>query len=423
MLDQDIKFASAHLDASAVAEIVQISNFDEISEILRSRKFVQGAFQESRKTIMADTVLVIDGKRHLLRRNVLSQIFNDNRVADMREQYLVPVVEHTLAEILGGFRKSGAKGSADLVELAQRCVYRIAAAVAGIDGIERPEVADRMIEQVKAIAAGFTVEWSRDEMSEVLLRAKAAQEAFRDEFFKPSFDRRMKLAADHADGNPADLPMDVLMKTILHCADAWAGDDNLALREISVFMVAASQTTTHGFVSFILRLENWMRAHPEDRHLIDDDPNFLRGAAFESLRLTVAAPARIREATEDVTLASGRQIKSGERVALLFVPANMEPERFGDDSTRFNPHRPADGMAPWGLAFGAGAHSCPGRPLITGNRSMKAKTEIDGSMVTIARRLYAAGLELDPANPPVPDETTHYDIYKSVPVLFSLAKA
>jgi hypothetical protein len=35
------------------------------------------------------------------------------------------------------------------------------------------------------------------------------------------------------------------------------------------------------------------------------------------------------------------------------------------------------------------------------------------------RRLYDAGMELDPANPPVADETTLYDHYRIVPIRFS----
>jgi hypothetical protein len=118
-----------------------------------------------------------------------------------------------------------------------------------------------------------------------------------------------------------------------------------------------------------------------------------------------AAPRQRAHATEDVRLVSGREIKKGERVALLFIPANMERERFGEDADRFNPHRDTASTLPWGMSFGSGAHSCPGRPLVTGSRSRK-KADVDGTMVTIARRLYDAGMQLDTANPPVADETT-----------------
>ncbi len=216
-----------------------------------------------------------------------------------------------------------------------------------------------------------------------------------------------------------DLPQDLLMQTLTYREDAWDGDEELPLREICHFMVGATQTTAGSLVLFILRLEEWLSKHPEDRKLIDGDPNFLRAAAFESLRLTVGAPARLRTALEDITLPSGQVIQKGQTIALLFIPANMSKSRFGEDAETYNPHRDTGNMTPWGLAFGAGAHACPGRPLVTGNRSMKAQTAVDGTMVTISRRLYDSGLELDADKPPVRETATHYSVFQEVPIRFN----
>jgi cytochrome P450 len=187
-------------------------------------------------------------------------------------------------------------------------------------------------------------------------------------------------------------------------------DDEQPLREASLFLLASTQTTAGALVLFVLRLEAWFDDHPEDRALIASDPEFLRRAASESLRLTVASPARVRIAREDVVLASGRRVAAGEKLALWFGPANAEA-RFGADAQRFDPHRVVEEGVPWGLAFGIGPHACAGRPLATGIRTPGLE---DSSMVTIVRRLYDAGLEL--AGPPVPDQGTHYDAYVSVPI-------
>ena len=40
-------------------------------------------------------------------------------------------------------------------------------------------------------------------------------------------------------------------------------------------------------------------------------------------------------------------------------------------------------------------------------------------MVSLLRRFHAAGIALDPARPPVRDPATHYEIYLSVPILFT----
>ena len=411
----------SHGHAASAADLIEISRYDEISEILRSRSFVQGAYPDSRHSIARGVTTVLDGKVHLRRRNILAGLFSDQAVAELRRTYLVPVLDQCLAELDAAPRQADGTTRADLVPLSQRFVHRLAAAVGGIDGLASEAVVDRFVRQLRDLVGGIAVEWSREDPASVMRRALEAQEAFRRDFFDPSSARRRSLVeAAGADEQAAGrLPRDVLTQIILHRDDAWQGDEDLPLRELQTFLVAASQTTANSFISFILRLEAWFREHPDDRTAMASEPDFLRNAALESLRMTVAAPARIRTAVESVRLGSGREIASGQRVALLFIPANAEPDRFGPDAAVFNPRRPLNDSLPWGLAFGMGVHSCPGRPLVTGSRSLKAKTEVDGTMVSMARRLYAAGLQLDPRHPPVPDRTTQYDLYTSVPILLS----
>jgi cytochrome P450 len=192
------------------------------------------------------------------------------------------------------------------------------------------------------------------------------------------------------------------------------------LREVCLFLSAASQTTANGFVLFVLLLEDWLKSHPEDRRLIACDDSFLRKAVFEALRLAATVPARLRTATEDVTLTSGRTVRAGEHVALLIIPANTKQEKlFGADPESYNPHRSLGDVPPWGLTFGSGAHTCPGRPLVTGSRGMKVHSDVDGSLVSMARGFYAAGMELDPDHPPMLDPATHYNNYAKVMVKFS----
>jgi hypothetical protein len=47
---------------------------------------------------------------------------------------------------------------------------------------------------------------------------------------------------------------------------------------------------------------------------------------------------------------------------------------------------------------------------------------VDGTLVTIARRLYAAGLVLHDTKPAVPDPNTHYSVFIEVPVKFTNPK-
>lgn len=416
-----IPFASDHMDLPSVAHMSQISRFDEINQILLSSNFIQGGFTDAREKLITDTLITVDGKRHMKRRGILSRIMNDSHIATTREQFLNPSIHRTLADLASSETQADGVLYADLVPLAQRCIQRIAAAVAGVDCESTPQATDRLVDLVKRIGAGVQVEFSREPVAKVLADAEIAQKEFEAEFFKASYDKRMEIAREVKDGRrqAADAPKDVLMQTLLHDEDAWDGDDDLPLREICLFLVGASATTSGSLILLVLRLEEWFETHPADRSLLDTDPNFLRSAAFESLRLTVGAPARVRTALRDVRLASGREIKQGESVALLLIPANMSKDRFGSDADTFNPHRDVGDLAPWGLSFGAGAHACPGRPLVVGNRSMKARTDVDGSLVAIARGLYRAGLTLDERRPPVPETATHYSAFKEVPIKFT----
>ncbi len=416
--------ATTFKETDAFAGSVLIESLDEVTEILRSRQFkMEGWASPTAKSapLMQGVLIAMDGEPHMARRRKLAKLLDDDAVATYRDRHLKPTLDHCIAELAAMPRATDGSIHADLVPLAQRSVYRIAAAVVGIDGLERPETADRFIEQVKALGAGLTVDWSREDPDVVLKRAFDARDAFVRELYTPSFARRERVVAEAraAGKEPTAASHDLLTLMIDSRDDAWSGGDNVLLVETCAFLVAATQTTVLGFTNMVLRMQQWFERHPEDRALMDTDPEFLRRAAFESLRMTISTPVRQRTALADVTLASGRRIHAGQVVSLHFIPANADPKHFGAHGEEFNPHRTVENTTPWGLAFGGGAHTCPGRPLVTGSRNPTGTTGVDGTLVTLARRYYAAGLELDPEHPPVRDESTYYALYSSIPVRFT----
>jgi cytochrome P450 len=416
--------ATTFLETDAVAGTILINSLSEITEILRSRQFKQeGWATEGAKSapLMQGVLISLDGPEHMARRRKLAKLLDDNAVATYRDRHLKPVIDHCIAELAAMPRAADGSIHADLVPLAQRSVYRIAAAVVGIDGLEDAQAADRFIAQVCDLAAGLTVDWSKEDPDVVLKRAFDARDAFERELYRSSFARREKVVAEAraAGKDPTDITHDVLTLMIDSRNDAWAGGDKVLLVETCALLVAATQTTVLGFTNMVPRLEQWFAQHPQDRKLMDSDPEFLRRAAFESLRMTISTPVRQRTAVADVTLSSGRVIKAGQTVSMHFIPANEDAGHFGDHADEFDPHRKVEGTTPWGLAFGGGAHTCPGRPLVTGSRNPTGTTGVDGTMVTLARRYYAAGLMLDPDHPPVRDTSTHYTLYASIPVRFT----
>ena len=181
------------------------------------------------------------------------------------------------------------------------------------------------------------------------------------------------------------------------------------LREVALYIDGAIKTTSQSVPHAFGHIEEWRASHPEDAKT---DPEFLRKALAESLRLHGTVPRLLRICTDDILLASGVEIRSGQRVALDFRSANLDPDVFGADATSFNPYRaPRPPHKPWGLTFGTGPHTCIGRLVVTG---IPGVTE--GSAAMMLRRLFEVGARTVPGQPPIRETQTGHDRYTRFPI-------
>lgn len=400
-----------------IASMTKVSNYREIDEILRSKHFRQGSHTESRP-LFRGSLLLLDDTEHLERRRLENPLFDRSALMYYDHEALTPMTQQSIEECRSHADADG-RARVDLVPLVRTMLHRISAATTGIDGVDTPERTERFREFVEQLGAAATVEWSTEDHDAVMRRGLEQREAFLAEFFRPSQERRKELVRAFKVGELSreDLPVDLLTLLHLHWNAEW--DDELPLREATLFMVAATQTTTHTLPHALIHLRDWMQDHPEDLAKIDD-PDFLRLVTNESLRLHQPAPTLLRYATSDVTLASGREIAVDERVALLFAPANRDHEVFGPDADEFNPYRkPISGVRPWGLTFGGGEHVCVGRPLVTGLPKREGEQPTEGTMLRIISALYTAGVELDPEHPPVENTSSSHDSYASMPIILT----
>lgn len=400
-----------------IAGMTKVSDYRDVNEILRSPSFRQGSHTESRP-LFRDSLLLLDGPDHLRRRRLENPLFDRMALVAYDHEALGPVVERSMEECYATAGPDG-RTRVDLVPLVRTMLHRISAATTGIDGVDTPERTERFRRHVEQLGAAATVEWSTEDHDAVLERGLRVRDRFVEEFYRDSEERRKALVRDFRAGRIAreDLPVDLLTLLHLHWDDAW--DEELPLREATLYLVAATQTTTHALPHVLVHLRDWVADRPGDRAKLDD-PEFLRLAAVESLRLHQPAPTLLRYATADVTLGSGRAFAEGERVALLFTPANRDPEVFGADPDRFDPYRtPARGARAWGLTFGGGEHVCLGRPLVTGLPKRDGERPTEGTMLRILRALHAAGVELDPERPPRRDASSSHDSYASMPIVLT----
>jgi cytochrome P450 len=402
-----------------IATMTMIADYGEIDEILRSADFRQGSHTES-LPLFRDSLLLLDGPDHRERRRLENTLFDRTALVSYDHEALNPVVERMVAEQLAGVEAGGSVG-VDLVPLVRAMLHRIAAVTTGIDGVDTPERTEEFRRFLEDLGAAATVEWSTRDHDEVLAEGLRRRTEFVDRFFGASLERRRALVAEHRAGRIAreELPVDLLTLLLLHWHESW--DAEFPLRESTLFLVAATQTTTHTLPHVIVHLEEWLREHPEDADR-REDPEFLRLLVNESLRLHQPAPTLLRYATAEVALSSGRRIGEGERVALLFTPGNRDTAVFGADAGEFNPYREAPavaGVRPWGLTFGGGPHVCVGRPLVTGLAARGGQAPTEGTMMRILRALYACDVRLDPTRPPVPAASSSHDMYDSMPVLLT----
>lgn len=402
-----------------ISTMQQATSYAEIEEVLRSPDFHQGNHLHS-GPFFADTLLLSDGEAHRERRRLISTLFTKGALQYYELEALSNVIDQVMEELKQSKRSDGLV-RADLTDLMKMLMGRISAVVVGMDGVNTPAKTLKVLDLVQKLALGAQVEWAVGDQEEVFKVGVEARRQLVSEFLLPALQRRQELVRRLQAGEiqKNELPEDLLTLLALHGKDVYEGDEGYIWRECSLFLLASTQTTSHAVPHVVVHLTEWMKQHPEDREKISD-PEWLRRAATETLRLHQPIPSLIRLASKDLVLQSGRKVAKGERIALLFSNANREETVFGADAAEFNPYREvSQRLQPWGLTFGGGAHLCIGRTLVTGlsNRTDQT-TGAEGMLVRILRALYRAGAELDPERPPVRNTKTAHDSYESMPLVF-----
>ncbi|WP_229332570.1 cytochrome P450 [Spiribacter halobius] len=101
----------------------------------------------------------------------------------------------------------------------------------------------------------------------------------------------------------------------------------------------------------------FLAGHPAEQERLRADPAAVPDAIEEVLRLHGPLLANRRRVTRDTTIA-GQPVAAGDRVTLLWVPANRDPAAFSGPLA----YRPARDQSR-NLLWGEGLHVCPGAPL------------------------------------------------------------
>ncbi len=152
----------------------------------------------------------------------------------------------------------------------------------------------------------------------------------------------------------------------------------------ATFLFAAGQETTARLLAVALK---YLAENPELQDELRLHKELVPGFIEEALRIESPVKADFRLARRSTTI-GGVDIAAGTPVMLLNGAANRDPRRF-EDPAEFHVDRP---NARAHMAFGRGAHTCPGGPL--------ARAEGRVSLDRILDRMRDIRLDEDHHGPP-----------------------
>jgi len=152
---------------------------------------------------------------------------------------------------------------------------------------------------------------------------------------------------------PLDPETDLMSGVLAAEVDGQPLSDHKVIQIGVQLFVAGHATTADALATTMYRLAT----NPDIQMELRRYPEKIPTAVEEFLRIETPLQSIGRTATQDVEL-HGRTIRAGDRVALSYAAADLDPEAFEHPSACIIDRKPNHH-----LAFGAGIHLCYGAPL------------------------------------------------------------
>ena len=405
-VDVDVDVA----DASAVRPI-RLSSYRDVAHAFAppSRTATRQASYDQVPTLH-ECLVTLDGEAHRRRRQLESPLFTA-AAARRYERDLFPELARR------AFDAFAAAEEHDLVRIAIAVHVQFAARLTGLTAWETVEESLELYDRVVPIFSAAANRHSiADNPGDTIAEGVQAMQAFEATHVRPALDARRAIR-DAGGELAAEDVMSVLIAA--EHSRPELGDD-LLLRESILFITASAFTSPPTVVHAFDELHTWLTHHPEDGDRTGDR-DFLQQIVHETIRLHPATHSQFRHIVEDVELPSGRVLRAGQQVVLDMAAANRDPAVWGDDPDAFRPGRehPA-GVAPYGLSFGGGPHTCIGRLLAAGSsprHGIRNEERLLGSITSTLGAALEWGARPDPDRAPRKNETTLRDEYVSYPIV------
>jgi len=392
--------------------MIELTNYDDARAGLRNRDLRQALYDEGHR-LMTGVIVNLHGGQHLARRRLENRLFRRDTFAWYEREWIPSIIDSVLAPTIDA-------GRGDLLPMARRTMMRLSVDVAGVDLPE--DSFEQFYGLMDRLAKASTVAHALGDRNEIVADGDAALTVFRDEFYRPSYERRAaivdRLTRDEV--TAADLPRDVLT-TLLCNQDRLDLPDETMLREIAYFPWVGSHSTSAQLVHAMHHIFEWIAMHPDDRERLTTDHKLRQHFVHESMRLHPASPVAQRIAVTHTTLKSGVALNAGDCVTINIESANRDPLAVGANPSNFDPYRSlADGVAPWGLTFGTGSHACLGQELASGlEYDESLEHHLLGTVALMTGAMLATGARPDPDDPPELDTSTSRAVWGRYPVLLT----
>lgn len=315
----------------------------------------------------------MDDPAHLLRRKLVNTGFTRKRVMDK-----VGSIERLCDALIDGVIT---EGSADYVrQIAAPLPMAVIGDMLGV----LPEERDMLLTWSDELVCGLS-----SHLDESAINTLMATFAAYTEF-------TMKVIADRR-ANPTDDLFSVLVNAEV---DGQRMSDDEIVMETLLILIGGDETTRHtlsGGTDALLR-------HRDQWEALVADPSLLPGAIEEMLRWTSPVKNMCRTLTQDIEF-HGTELRSGEKIMLMFESANFDESVFGDPENFRIDREPNSHMA-----FGFGTHFCMGNQL--------ARLELKLMLSKVIDRMPDLRLA-DPSAGPVLRPANFVSGLEAMPVLFT----
>ena len=378
---------------------VDLTDFHEVEEVLRRGKdfLLTGTKIESYE-FNQGTLLSTDGRQHLNRRRGLMKMINADQPWGPEGSLVDEVFQANVRDLLQKTTSlQNGHVSFELVSFCSKVIWRVVAAMVGIDGIDDPARVDLFQSLALPVVEGLNIEhYPKEQHEEILIAARESRAKIRVEMFDPSVEcRRQLIAAAKNDSGAVELPADLITSLLVASGDE-EPDIEIIFREMITLLAGAVNNPVSQITWALDDVLPWLEAHPECTSQIGSK-DFLNHAVKETIRLHRSSrPYITRIAAQDTVLESTKRvIPKGTWLACYIQAANHDATVFGRDADTYNPYRTVldPKIHPFGVGLGAGPHVCLGRPLVLWDQGTE---QAQGLLAKMLRFLLERGVHPDP---------------------------